>query len=524
MRPAVAALLVVLTAATPVVAQVAAVSERPESVALTIYPDPNGGDITDYSRFDSRTGLALVTEWRTIEVAAGETTLRFRGVAEGIVPQTAALEGLPARPVEQNQDYDLLSPGSLIARSVGEPVKRVRTNAETGRETVEDAVIRSGPNGVVLEVDGRFEALGCGGGAERIVFERAPDGLTDRPTLSMRVRVKEAGRYRVKLTYLTVGLLWSANYVASVRDDGLVDLLGWITLKNLSGTGFADAPTQFVAGELENTGETRATEPRVEIKRANCWPMDTTTGRATLPPPPPPPPPPAPAYDGEMAEIVVTAQRRSGAIQAAPVMAVQSALGDYKLYSLPGLTTVAARQTKQVAMLSSEGVSFDRVYGYRVMDGSEWDADTLEAGTLLLRTKNARARGLGLPLPGGKVAVMQTNPDGRLMLAGETSFRNTPVDAPLELELGPAPGIEVRPRQVRAWTRGKRDLTEYEVAVTNTRETPVAFEVVHQGYDSALKVRSESRRHEVKPAGLTWTLPLGPGERSVLRYTIETRD
>jgi len=525
MRAAVSALLIVWLAATPVHAQSQAVSEKPESVALTIYPDPQGGDITDYERFDTTTGLALVTEWRTLDVPAGETVLRFRGVAEGIVPQTAALEGLPARPVEQNQDYDLLSPGALIARAIGEPVKRVRTNRETGQETVENAVVRSGPNGVVLEIDGRFEAFGCGGGPERIVFERAPEGLTDRPTLSMRVRVKTAGQYRVKLTYLAVGLLWSANYVASVRDDGDLDLLGWITLKNLSGTTFAEAPTQFVAGELESSGETSATEATAVTRAPNCWPMDTTThGRP--PPPPPPPPPSAPAFAGMVEEIVVTANRREGFTQDAPlaVMAVQSELGDYKLYSLPGLTTVAARQTKQVAMLNREGVAFDRIYGFRIDDGEAWDPDTLEAGTLLLRTKNSKAKGLGLPLPGGKVAVMQTNPDGRRMLAGETSFRNTPVDAPLEMTIGAAPDIEVRPRQVRAWKRGKRDLTEYEVAVTNTRETPVAFEVVHAAYDTVLKVRAETLKHVVKPAGLTWTLPLQPGERTVLRYTIETRD
>lgn len=523
MRAAVSALLIVWLAATPARGQPQAVSEKPESVALTIYPDPQGGDITDYDTFDAETGLALVTEWRTIEVPAGETVLRFRGVAEGIVPQTAALEGLPARPIEQNQDYDLLSPGSLVARAIGEPVKRVRTNRETGQETVEDAVVRSGPNGVVLEIDGRFEAFGCGGGPERIVFERAPEGLTDRPTLSMRVRVKTAGRYQVKLTYLAVGLLWSANYVASVRDDGRLDLLGWITLKNLSGTTFAQAPTQFVAGELESSGETSATEATALTRPPNCWPMDTTTHGRPAPPPPPPPPAP-PAFAGSVEEIVVTANRRQGFTQDVPVavMAVQSELGDYKLYSLPGPTTVAARQTKQVAMLSRDGVSFDRVYGFMVGDGDTWEPDQLLSAGLLLRTKNSKAKGLGLPLPGGKVAVMQTNPDGRRMLASETSFRNTPVDAPLELNIGEAPGIEIRPRQVRAWKRGKRDLTEYEVAVTNTREDAIAFEVVHYG-DAGLKVRDETQKHARKPAGLTWALTLAPGERQVLRYTIETR-
>jgi len=510
----------------PALAAGVVASEGPEAVALTIYPDPGGERAGPDLEYDDSTGLALVTEWRTLDVPAGESVLTFRGVAEGIVPETAALDGLPARMVERNQDYDLLSPGSLIAGSVGARVKRVRTNRQTGAETVEDAIIRSGPNGVVLEVDGRFEALGCGGQAERLVFERAPPGLSDKPTLSMRVRTQTAGRYRVRLSYLAVGLLWSANYVAEVRPDGRMDLLGWVTLSNLSDTTFADAPTQFVAGELESTGETTATEVQAQTVQTRCWPSDTTTRgqwifqrEAVISP--------SPMIDGDVSEIVVTAYRRSENLQDVPtaISTVQSELGDYKLYTLPGLTTVAARQTKQVRMLSREGVSFDRVYRFGVYDGETWTPDTVEPATLVLKTKNSKAKGLGLPLPGGNVALMQTDPSGRRILAAESSFGNTPVDGPLEIGVGDAPGLRVRPRQVRTWVRGERTLTEYELAVTSTRDDAVTLEVIHRGDpETPLKVVAETRRHARAPLGLTWSLPVASGENLTLRYTIETRD
>ncbi len=524
MRAGVGALLIALltSVALPAAAAVVVTSERPESTALTIYPDRTVEDVAQVFGFDPSTGLALVTEWRTVEVPAGETTVRLRGVAEGIIPETAALEGIPARLVEQNQDFDLLSPGALIAGSIGERVRRVRTNAKTGRETVDEAVIRSGPGGVVLEIDGRFEAIGCGGGPERLVFERTPEGLTDRPTLSVTLNVREAGRYPVKLTYLAVGLLWQADYVAQARDDGGMDLLGWITLKNLSGTTFADAPTQVVAGKLETTGEGRATVVRAKTRSPACWPMDTTSGRLRPPPPPPPPaPPPAPAPPAM--DMVVSAMRRSEAmVSVVAVMAVQSELGDYKLYSLPTPTTVAARQTKQVAMLSQDGVRFDRIYQFRNGDGATWEPDQVVAPNLLLRTDNTKAKGLGLPLPGGKLTILQTTPEGRRLLAAETTFENTAVNAPLELTLAPATDIEVRPRVVRAWKRGKRDLTEYEVAVTNDRAFAATFETVQMAY-RPMRIVSESQRHQVKPAGRTWTLKLQPGETQTLRYTVETR-
>ena len=106
----------------------AVVSAQPEDVALVIYQDSMADDFqadrdeNGVGDYDASLGLALVSEWRTIDVPAGETTISFRGVAEGIVPQTAKLDGLPATLVESNQDYDLLSPASLIGRQIGAPV------------------------------------------------------------------------------------------------------------------------------------------------------------------------------------------------------------------------------------------------------------------------------------------------------------------------------------------------------------------------------------------------------------------
>src|SRR5687768_12185206 len=98
------------------------VSDIVEATELTIYRDNQRGfrPLT-LDEWDSN-GIAMITETRTIEIPAGQSTIQFRGVADGIVPQTAALEGVPATIVEANFDYDLLAPGSLIARSLDRPV------------------------------------------------------------------------------------------------------------------------------------------------------------------------------------------------------------------------------------------------------------------------------------------------------------------------------------------------------------------------------------------------------------------
>ncbi len=502
------------------------VSPGPEQLAIAIYQDPSlgTGRLADFQDiyFDGESGLALISEWRTIDVPAGESRISFKGVAEGIVAQTAAVDGLPAQLIERNQDFDLLSPGSLVARSLGETVSWVRTDPTTGRETTERAVIRSGPDGVVLDIGGRIETLKCSGGAERLVFDRMPSGLSDRPTLSLRVRAPQAGRYRVRLTYLSVGLLWAANYVANLSPDGQsLDLSGWITLKNTGRTGFANALTQVVAGEVERGDDTRAVVTNTLPLSPRCWPMDTTTSgprrwRGVPPPTPPPQPPamaPAPSAlaDGA-AEIVVTAQK-----------AVQTDLGDYKLYTLASPTTVAAQQTKQVMMLQKTGVRYDRVYVYRLSPDDSVEADNPPRPTVVMfRTENRERNNLGLPLPGGGISIMERNAKGGRLLVGEGRFRNTGVGAPLEIDTAESVEVQVTPRVIREQEVGRNRVRHtVEVAAHNNKAVPAIFELRMPSYEGLRVIRS-APRHQMKPAGAVWALTLKPGERRIVTLTVET--
>ncbi|HEY0435927.1 MAG TPA: hypothetical protein VGC92_04760, partial [Phenylobacterium sp.] len=319
--------LAAAAASAPAAAQVAA--GAPTAASVTIYRDRQLSP-SELAALDPGQGLAMITETRVVEVRAGPQRIAFRGVADTLVPETVALEGLPGRIVERNEDFDLLAPGSLVARSVGETVKVVQTNRRTGGATVRSAVIRSGPAGVVLDFGGQAEALGCGGPPTRLVFDHVPQGLGDKPTFSLLADVPQAGRYTVKLSYLATGFTWSADYVARIRPDGrTLDLEGWLTLANKSAAGFALAPTQVVAGDLQRDEATRPPEPSTPSLSEDCWGFR-----------PPPPqvmsmaaPMAAPPARMMVEEMVVTGSKRK---------AIQSELGDYKLYTLPEPTTVAA--------------------------------------------------------------------------------------------------------------------------------------------------------------------------------------
>ena len=59
---------------------------------------------------DRLNGFALVSEMRAVHLPAGESRLRFEGVADGIEPASAIVTGMPPGVIEKNREGALLSP------------------------------------------------------------------------------------------------------------------------------------------------------------------------------------------------------------------------------------------------------------------------------------------------------------------------------------------------------------------------------------------------------------------------------
>lgn len=497
----------------------AVVSAAPEAVSVTIYRDhpATTADLAGSQAGDGgrNGGVAMITETRTVVIAPGDDRIVFKDVADGMVAQTAKLEGLPARIAEQNFDYSLLSPRSLLENSVGRTVRFVRTNPRTGKLTEQKAKVVSAPEGVVLETSDGIDTLHCSGLPERLIFDHMPEGLNDRPTLSLRAPGVKPGRYKVRLSYLATGLDWSADYVAHVGAGGrTLELSGLITLVNRGSVSFRNAPTQVVAGKWRKVpGDGTDHRPvRARPYPLNCWaiPSDRpppvleivhpmrvmAPAQAVMAMAPPAPPPPARA------------------------MVKAAELGDYKLYSLPQPTTVAARQTKQVGLIDQDGVAFDWIYGF-VVNGSAVEQPRA-AAELRLRMQNTKAANLGKALPAGMVSVVQDDAEGRPVLIGRRKLDDVPVGLPIDLTLGRAPdvGVSARVTANQRIDKGRVRL-EREVLVVNDRATPITFELSHPIYWRHFKITSESLSHRMWRGMPTWTLTLEPGARQTVRYSYE---
>jgi len=399
-------------------------SEQPQSVSVTVYRDPERGFDDPINRGDVY-GYALITEQRVMELPVGEVELRFEGVAGGIVPQSAIVTGLPGGILEKNHDAALLSPGALLNGHLGKYVSLRRTSGANGKTITQRAKIRTGAGGgMVVETAEGLEALQCTGLNETLIYEALPEGLSDKPTLSVRSRLSRPITATVTLSYLAYGFDWQTNYVANISEDGKnMNLFAWITLINDDETSFVDAQTQAVAGEVNRTNADEAGDildnisaPQIALR---CWPAKTTsdipfqTGRrasrlnrfAT-------------AFEADE-EVIVTAQRRQKSLQAIPLAITVAStaelenLGDLKLYRIPVPVTVAANAQKQVAMFQKKNVKYEKLYKARP---NLWEPVEGRSLRKLFRFRNEEKDGLGIPLPSGNMIFFQKYQDNRILL------------------------------------------------------------------------------------------------------------
>ncbi|OYX92951.1 MAG: DUF4139 domain-containing protein, partial [Caulobacter sp. 35-67-4] len=169
--------------------------------------------------------LALVEDARDLNLKAGRQRLEFKDVSAAIRPETVSLSAAGVTIIEQNFDYDLLTPDKLMEKAVGQQVRIVRTNPGDGKETTEVATVLAANEGVVLRIGDRVEVLRDDGVPTRVIFDKVPETLRARPTLSVTVDADKAGPRASKLSYLTSGLGWKADYVALFDEKkGALDL------------------------------------------------------------------------------------------------------------------------------------------------------------------------------------------------------------------------------------------------------------------------------------------------------------
>ena len=404
-------------------------TDEPEpTVALTVYNQ----------------GTALVRDRRVFSFTEGLNTINFTDVASSIDATSVSFLSLTypnTTVLEQNYVYDLVDTYALIRRFVDQVIT---VTAEDG--TVYTGKLLSGSDNIILQMDNGQVVVLNTYTLRDIQFPALPDGLITRPTLRWLVSSPITGDQEIELTYLTGGISWTADYnVLLTTDKSALDLNGWVTLSNSSGTSYRDAQLKLIAGDVNRL----------------------------------------PEYDEFMYMEDMAVEAR--AMPAEPQVA-QREFFEYKLYEINRPVTVGNNETKQVEFVTATSVPATTYYVYDASDAFYGYyspiVDTYYGFTGITDVQNylefttSEEAGVGADLPAGRVRVYQEDVDGAALLIGENSIDHTPKGEDVSIYLGNAFDLV-----------GERIQTDFRI---------ISDKVMQETYQITLRNRKEGETVEIR--------------------------
>lgn len=437
-------------------AVVASVAWGETGVSLTVYND----------------NLALVRDTRPMSFKKGADEILFREVAAQIDPTSVHFKAAGVDMLEQNFDYDLVSPDKLLQKYVDQTIEVVAKNGDIVRGTLMTATGGQTGQFVLKQSDGSLRSILMENAAE-IRYPNLPDGLITKPTLRWLVRSDDAAQKETEVSYLTSGISWRADYVMLLNEANTrADVDAWVTLDNKSGADYVNAKLKLIAGTVH-----RAPQPRV-----------------------------------------AKADRMMAMEMAAPGGGFEErAFFEYHLYTLQRPTDVLDRQTKQVSLFPSTSAAIKKVFTY------DWQVDN-DNVTVFAEFENKEANGLGMALPAGRVRVYQTNPEGGQEFIGEDNIEHTPKNEKVTVRIGNVFDVAAE-RTQKDYRRISDRVSEidFEVKLRNHKKETVEIVVVdHFGGD--WEIIRESQPHQKPSASkCEFRVTVEPEKEFVLTYTVRQR-
>ena len=422
---------------------------------------------------------SLVQDVRRLQLPAGRSRQEFPDVSAQIRAETGTLTGAGIGIVEQNFDYDLLTPAKLMEKAVGQTITLLRTNPATGVESRVQAKVLAANGGVVLQIGDTIEVLRDDGLPVRVIFDKVPPNLRARPTLSVTLESK-GGLTPTTLSYLTPGLGWTADYVSLFDEKSkTIDVQGWVTLSNNTGTDYNNANVLLVAGNPNSGGGRRNVQ----------MPWSGSTGTID---------------------------------EAGTESNDRERLGDFYLYPLTERTTIANAQQKQVSFLDVKGVPARKAYEYE--NGWLANADSASASTVL-KFSSAKSGGLGDQLPAGTLRIYMRDQRGNPQFIGESRIESTPMGSSMSVRTGEAFDVKVTSVvEERKRINSLRWQTKVRYDLSNARDEAITVDLGQSGLWGDVRMIEQSLTGKRTSADrMEWSVPVPANGKASLTAVFDSR-
>ena len=413
--------------------------QQQTSLSLTVYND----------------GFGVVKETRMIPGNKEISEVQFMDVASGIEADSVLIHGLHV--LEQSYDGDLISKEKLLEKYIDEVIT-VR-NAELDEEmkirllSVSGSIIgeRIDTEEIVIDPIGQ------------LVLPALPTGLLTKPALLWKIAAIETD-LEAKVSYLTQGMEWQANYVAEISDSRLT-LMGWIQLSNNSGMDFYDSRLKLAAGKVN-----RYRDPH---------PLN-------------------------QARLFAKAEESGSFFE-------EDSFADYHTHSMENPVSILHGQKKQISFLKIQDAAFRKIY--KVEAGSR-------QAKIIMEFDNTKTNKLGIPLPKGILKVYEQDRDGEMEFIGENAVNHTAAQQKVSLLIGEAYEISSKSWEKKRDKRGNFEYVTYIYKLQNHKSEYVRIVVNHQIPERIWQMESSTHDYELKQSDeLEFRVHIPAGKIAEVEFT-----
>jgi hypothetical protein len=337
------------------------------------------------------------------------------------------------------------------------------------------------------------------------------------------IRSEIGGQVPFELTYFTSGLAWRAFYTATLSsDERTMHLDGYVRISNGSGEDYEDAQTRLIVGRVHLLDEIRELAQR-QYAYGSPSPIRGPVGVTGFE---------GADRDKSASSRVVSGVVAGQALQSLARKEIQKeGLSEYFLYTIEGTETIPNQWGKRLLSFEADDVPVTGLYKY---DEERWGAETIR----FLSFANDEKHKLGqTPIPDGNVRIYgRAGEQGHLSYVGAMNVKYIPVNEEVELNLGPARLVEVKPilmdYKVENHTfdnqgniSGWDEVRTWKVEIANTGSLPVDVELT-RGFETphwTLKPGDAAvsyEKYDVTHA--RFKLTIGPQSKRVFEYIVTT--
>lgn len=458
-----------------------------------------------------KSDFGMVRETRAFDLKAGSNKLHVPDVSRQLDPQSVLLNwqgnanGLQL--VAHAYDLGVANPETLMKRYLGQEVEVVRYG-ENGHEAERQKgrlMVGAGSE-IVLQTEDKFFINPQG----TVVAPTNPDIITI-PQLSVQAESPAAQSANLSVAYLTRGLSWSADYVATLAPQGnALSLECWATVLNQTGANYPSAKVTLMAGSPNRAVQVARQRQLNEVTISQDYYDRESRKGASM-----------------MAKASFGGSLARGFGGGAP-----EAVGEGQAYAIKNPTTVVQDQMNRLLMLSSANVSLIRDYSATPPMLYAWGGYEYGWGTPAQPTRggvqvaltffNKEKDGLGLPLPAGAIRLYEPDSAGTLRYAGAANVQDTPKDQKVNITLARAFDLFTEWKLLKSEKVDKRtNRKQIELTLHNEKKTPVTLRLV-QTFGGRWKMVHEDDKHVNLDANRAeWKINVPAGGNVPFRYTVD---